>query len=325
VGKALGALANRGDFEHPVISAPGWWRRPSRMIEGRAAAPACSSSRSRPLVITGATGTLGTAFAKVCGERGLDHVVLRRRDMDIADTDSVDRALRELRPWAVVNAAGFVRVDEAEDHPDDCFRENARGPLVLGRACQRLAIGLLSFSSDLVFDGRKSSAYVESDRPSPLGVYGRTKAEAERQLEHEVPEALIVRTSAFFGPWDCHNFVAAVLRTIRGGGVFHASQSIISPTYVPDLCHASLDLLLDGEHGVFHLANRGEISWADFARSAALLASLDPGLILARPDSELGHRAARPRYSVLASERAWLMPTLDDALARYFRDLGVDR
>ena len=105
------------------------------------------------------------------------------------------------------------------------FRENTGGPLVLGRACKRLAIGLLSFSSDLVFDGRKSSAYVESDRPSPLGVYGHTKAEAERQLEHEAPQALIIRTSAFFGPWDCHNFVAAVLRTVRGGGVFTPAKA----------------------------------------------------------------------------------------------------
>ena len=295
------------------------------MIEGRAGAPACPSSRSRPLVITGATGTLGSAFAKVCSERGLDHVVLRRRDMDIADPDSVDRALRELRPWAVVNAAGFVRVDEAENHPDDCFPRKHRGPAGARSRVPEARDRTLYFSSDLVFDGRKSSAYVESDRPSPLGVYGHTKAEAERQLEHEVPQALIIRTSAFFGPWDCHNFVAAVLRTVRDGGVFHASQGIISPTYVPDLCHASLDLLLDGERGVFHLANRGEISWADFARRAALLASLDPELIVACDDSELGHRAARPRYSVLASERAWLMPTLEDALARYFRDIGADR
>ena len=135
--------------------------------------------------------------------------------------------------------------------------------------------------------------------PSPLGVYGHTKAEAERQLEHEAPQALIIRTSAFFGPWDCHNFVAAVLRTVRGGGVFHASQSIISPTYVPDLCHASLDLLLDGERGVYSSSEPRRDQLGRFCATCGA-----PGVTRSRTDRGVRRFRARILRSSPALQRA---------------------
>jgi dTDP-4-dehydrorhamnose reductase len=92
---------------------------------------------------------------------------------------------------------------------------------------------------------------------------------------------------------------------------------IVSPTYVPDLVNATLDLLIDDERGIWHLANRGATSWAQFARRAAESAGLDAGLIVGRPASALGYLAPRPRYSALTSTRGALMPSLDDAIARY--------
>jgi dTDP-4-dehydrorhamnose reductase len=94
----------------------------------------------------------------------------------------------------------------------------------------------------------------------------------------------------------------------------------VSPTYVPDLVQAALNLMIDGEHGVWHLSNRGAVSWAGFAQMAAEAATLDTRLIHALPTAELGLVAQRPRYSALGSERALLMPTLEDALSRYFGD-----
>src|SRR5262249_39822572 len=90
-----------------------------------------------------------------------------------------------------------------------------------------------------------------------------------------------------------------------------------SPTYVPDLAHAALDLLLDGESGIWHLANRGETTWAELARKAAHLAGLDGERVRSCGLADLNLDARRPAYSVLGSERAHLMPDLDDALARY--------
>ncbi len=117
----------------------------------------------RQLLITGATGTLGRAFSRICEHRGLEHTLLSRREMDIADPASVAAALACHQPWAVVNTAGYVRVADAEREPDACFRENAAGAETLARACAARGIPLVTFSSDLVFDGRLGRAYAESD------------------------------------------------------------------------------------------------------------------------------------------------------------------
>lgn len=159
---------------------------------------------------------------------------------------------------------------------------------------------------------------------APLNTYGRSKAEAERRVLKMLPEALIVRTSAFFGPWDDYNFVTVALRTLAAGQCFRAADdAVVSPTYVPDLVHACLDLLIDGEPGVWHLSNRGAITWAALAREAAERAQLDPARIEARSTQDLGLAASRPLYSVLGSERGILLQPLEDALCCYFEHAGV--
>lgn len=227
-------------------------------------------------------------------------------------------ALDRHEPWLVVNTAGYVRVDDAEQDRERCLRENAIGPATLARACARREISLISFSSDLVFDGRKQSPYDEHDTPSPLGVYGRSKLEAEERVLDAHPASLVVRTSAFFGPWDEHNFVTQTLRALaEGHEVRAADDTIVSPTYVPDLVHACLDLAIDGEQGLWHLANQGTTTWAELARKAAWLGGHAPNRIMPVPSSELAWRAPRPPFSALGSARGLLLPSLDDALLRY--------
>lgn len=317
--------------EHPVLAQPGWWQRPLRFYHAPqqdekqpipfSLAKRNAPARIRPLLITGANGTLGRAYARLCELRGLAYVALSHQEMNIADLRSVMAALKSLNPWAVVNAAGYVRVDEAEREEEACERANAYGPAVLASACHRLGIQLLTFSSDLVFDGRQQHPYVESDIPAPLNVYGRTKAEGEMHVLCLCPSALIVRTSAFFGPWDNANFVTIVLNDLAAGRpVVAADDLIVSPTYVPDLVHTSLDLLIDGERGIWHLANKGAVSWAALARCIAETAHLDISRVEGRPASALGFTAPRPPYSVLGSERGTFLPSFEDALARYMHE-----
>lgn len=330
VARMVRDLATRGAHAHPVLDTPGWWRRPMRLcysrrrsvrVPGPAYPPPRGARPARPLLLAGAAGTLGRALARVCEERGLAHHALTRAGMDVADAASAERALERFRPWAVVNAAGYVRVDDAEREPAACMRENAEGPAVLAAACARRGVPLLTFSSDLVFDGARGAPYLEDHPVAPLGVYGRSKAAAEARVLETHPEALVVRTSAFFGPWDEHNFVAAALRALGAGLPFAAADdATVSPTYVPDLAHASLDLLIDGELGIWHLANPGAVTWAELARTAAAMAGLDPGAVEGRPTAGLGLAAPRPLYSALASGRGTLLPPLEDALARYFAE-----
>jgi dTDP-4-dehydrorhamnose reductase len=279
---------------------------------------------TRPLLITGATGTLGRAFARICEVRGLSYRLLSRREMDIADVTSVESALTKYDPWAIVNAAGYVRVDDAESEPEKCLRENTTGLKILAALCARHDVKLVTFSSDLVFDGKAKSPYTESDRVAPLNVYGRSKAEAEREVLRLLPFALVIRTSAFFGPWDEYNFVTIALRTLSARQRFRSTDdTVVSPTYVPDLVHAALDLLIDDERGVWHLANSGAVTWAEFARRAAEMAELDASLVDACATQALNLAAPRPLYSALTSERGLLLPSLDNALSRYMSECEV--
>lgn len=329
VASLMRELASAREPSHPVLQGDGWWRRPGRFLcppvilpamDGWAASRPAAQEHAQPLLIVGASGTLGRALARICGARNLAYRLLGRAQMDIANAGSVEQAIRTHRPWAIVNAGGYVRVDQAESESERCHRENTLGPVVLAIACARHRIRLLTFSSDLVFDGAKRAPYVESDAVAPLGAYGRTKAEAERRVLAIDPQALVVRTSAFFGPWDDVNFVSIALAELARGKPFVAAPDIIvSPTYVPDLAHASLNLLIDGEHGIWHLANRSELSWAQLARMAARMAGVPADLLQERPMAQLRSPAPRPPYSALGSERAQLMPSLEDALVRYLQ------
>ncbi|HUR35144.1 MAG TPA: family 1 glycosylhydrolase [Vicinamibacterales bacterium] len=306
---------------HPVLNAPGWWRRPDRLTFARPDAAVLATSGS-PLLVIGATGTLGHAFERICARRGLSVRIVGRRDVDITDRTSIIDTIQRVQPWAVVNAAGYVRVDDAEREPDLCRSVNADGAAYLADACRLTGRPLLTYSSDLVFDGTKGSPYDEGDATAPLGVYGASKAEAERRVLALLPAALVIRTSAFFGPWDEHNFLAALFAALDRGRPFQAaSDEIVSPTYVPDLVDASLDLLIDAERGIWHLANAGAISWYDFAMLAA--AHSDRRLDLIEP-TEGGARegsAVRPRFSALGTRRGQLLRPLDAALSSFLHDV----
>jgi dTDP-4-dehydrorhamnose reductase len=303
-------LADGKRPDHAVLSAPGWWT---------AAGPHTTSGA--PLLITGATGTLGSGFARECQRRRIHAVALTRQQLDITDPEAVREAVRRYRPWGIVNAAGYVRVDAAESDARACRRVNAVAAAILAAVCRKAGVRLITFSSDLVFNGTGVRPYVETDDVSPLNVYGHTKVEAERRVLAFAPDALIVRTSAFFGPWDRHNFVAAALAVVMGGRSFRAAADMtVSPTYVPDLVTVSLDLLIDGASGLWHLANDGAVTWADFAQRAVRLAGLDPERVEPCASAALSFSAPRPRYSVLASGRGGRMPELDDSLSRYFHE-----
>jgi dTDP-4-dehydrorhamnose reductase len=301
---AVRALAAGQEPAHPVLGGRPWWRRRGEAPEGQ------------PLLVAGGGGSLGQAFARLCALRGLPCRLLTRAEMDIADAESVRAALRAIRPWAVVNAAGYTRVCRAELEPEVCHRDNTLGPEVLAQACREAGVRLLTFSSHLVFDGRLRTPYQENHPVAPLGVYGRSKAAAEGLVIGHHPEALVVRAGALFGPWDERNFMTRALRTLRRGELVQApGDSVFSPTYIPDLVNASLDLLVDGERGVWHLATVGESSWAELTRQAAGLAGLAAHLV----EPCMG-RGLRPAYTALGSERGLLLPPLEDALARFLEE-----
>jgi dTDP-4-dehydrorhamnose reductase len=330
-------IASGKEFDHPTLDAPGWWHRLDRLsyppvtrrgqeISSSVRSVKKSGEASRPLLITGATGTLGQAFARICEKRGLAYHLLSRAQLNIADQASVTAAFKQYEPWAVVNAAGYVRVDEAEANAAICRRENVTGPACLAKTCAKGELPLVTFSSDMVFNGEKTEPYVESDLTTPLNVYGKSKADAEHRVLVDCLGALVVRTSAFFGPWDRYNFVYDVISDLANGRTVSAAGDInISPTYVPDLVNATLDLLIDGERGIWHLANPAIVTWAGFARLVAERAGYDSARVASCSSRSLGFKAARPSFTPLASERGSFMPCLEDSLDRLFHEWKWDR
>ncbi len=308
IAQAIRELASGGEMRSTVVAGRGWWDR----------GPAVFSTRGTPLLITGARGTLGSALERACRARGLACHAITRADLDIADPDSVRRVFEEVRPWAVINAAGYVRVDDADADEARCRRENVNGATQLAAAAAVHRVKLLTYSSDLVFNGDAVRPYVESDSVAPLNVYGRSKADAEQAVLQSGADVLVVRTAAFFGPWDHHNVVTRALAALcRGERFMLPVDTLVSATYVPDLADVSLDLLIDGEAGVWHLANPGPVSWFDLARRAAERIGLPTELLQACATTDLRLAARRPLFSALASERGGVMPSLESALDRY--------
>jgi dTDP-4-dehydrorhamnose reductase len=306
---------------HPAVASDGWWKRASRLTYATASAPAEYRAEMQPLLVFGATGTLGRAFQRIAEARGLAVCCVSRKDVDITQPHLVAQLIERFKPWGVVNATGYVRVDDAERESDACYGVNTVGAVSIATACQQLGLPCVTFSSDLVFDGSLGKPYTEHDQPRPLNVYGASKAEAERRIREVMPRALIVRTSAFFGPWDEHNFVVQTLRALSVGQRWQAAGDIIvSPTYVPDLVNTALDLLIDGETGLWHLVNGGTTTWFEFAKQAAEACGARSDLIECVAATDLGWRAPRPSFSALASVRGSVMRPMSDALAAFAED-----
>jgi dTDP-4-dehydrorhamnose reductase len=339
VARAVASLVKGSPPGDAAFRGAPWWRRPERLVYSHSSnsstRSACGPDRCRmqaaavdwdaremaaipPLLVVGA-GTLGRVLIDVCRMRGLRAVVARRLDVDFANPEAVDALIGRVRPWAVVNAAGYTRVEAAEREPEACREANVLLPQYLARACRAFGVPLLMFSSHLVFDGTERRPYTEDDEPRPLSVYGIAKRDAERLVLDTMPSgALVVRTGAFFGGWGNRTCLARLLSALGAGRAFSAAtDTIVTPTYVPDLVHASLDLLVDGERGLWHVTNEGPTTWFEFAQRAAATIDLPASLVTPATAAEVWPGVARPRFSALASARARLLRSVDAALAAW--------
>ena len=324
IAGTIAALTHDTDLP-PATDGAGWWNREDRLRY----APAPAARRvlrlpdykpSAPLLIAGITGSLGKAFAVSAQHRGLRYVATSRTQMSLDDPASIEEALRKYRPWAVINATGWVRVDDAEHWAEQCLASNTTGALALAQACENLGITNVHFSSDLVFDGTHSSPYTEDSDLRPLNVYGASKARADEALL-AMSTPLIIRTAAFFSPFDPYNFAHHLVETVKQNGVFFASADHhVSPTYVPHLANHVLDLTIDRAEGLWHVTNGSTLSWFDFAQELSAACGLDKRHLATASPEELGWVAPRPRHSGLGSNHGQTLAPLTQAIATFARN-----
>jgi dTDP-4-dehydrorhamnose reductase len=224
----------------------------------------------RPLLLFGAAGQLGCEIVHQAKASGVRLIALSRAAADIADGEAVQRALSENPAAVVVNAAANTQVDRAEFRPEEAFRANATGPLLLAEACRRAGLPLVHVSTDYVFDGNKKGAYSEDDPIAPLGVYGRSKAAGEAYVRDALEEHLILRTSWVYGLYGS-NFLKTMLKLAgEREEIRVVADQRGCPTGTVDLAEAILTIAprlsaREPVWGLYHFAGAGTASWHSFA------------------------------------------------------------
>ncbi|RYG69933.1 NAD-dependent epimerase/dehydratase family protein [bacterium] len=329
LAKTIKALSREIELFHPVLTQPGWWRRPQRLLGSQPRSWALEPGfvendferelrkTSFPLVIIGRNTVLGQAFAHACDVRGLPYFLLSSADLNIRDIMSVEMILGGIHPWAVINAAEYGDIAGAEVDADTCFSFNTQGAVHLAEVCARRGFRLVCFSTDHVFDGRKTTPYLEMDVTTPLGIYGQSKALMEQKVLATYPSTLIARTGPLFSRQGKLDLERAASEQSHWEGPNDASHAtVVSPTFAPDLADATLDLLIDGEFGLWNLVNDGHASWTDLVRMSNRGVGIDGDTESAAPAAALVSNVLSTSR-VLASERGQILPDLEDAVRRW--------
>lgn len=274
----------------------------------------------------GCRGQLGVELLRVLARRGYEVTGFDRSQVDICDTEQVERAFEEQTPAVAINAAAYNQVDLAEKEPLAAMNANGLAVRNLAVACRSHDARLVHFSTDYVFDGTLGRAYTEEDGTHPLGAYAVSKLAGELYAQAYLDQPLIIRTCGVFGPAGQNtarsNFVETMLRlAAKGQPVRVVDDLIVSPTYAPILAERSVDLLDRGLTGIFHIGGGQAISWFDYASIIFRAADLNPEL--RRTNSrEFQAAARRPKYSALSNakmERCGIQPfpPLETAVRMY--------
>ncbi len=251
------------------------------------------------ILVTGARGMLGVALCPLLSRQ---HEVI---EVDIEDFDIIKPSATEevvkLDPEIVCHLAAYTDVDGAEEDPETAHLTNSTGTKNVVLGCQRLNIPVLYLSTDYVFDGEKGEPYHELDHPNPLNVYGKSKLEGERWVNHLLTDFYIVRSSWLFGRGG-RNFVDRILALVEEKSALDiVADQVGSPTYAADLASALKLLMESGRHGVYHVTNSGSCSWYDFSLKILELKGIEGVRVTPTDSQSYGSPAKRPRYSVLSN------------------------
>jgi len=278
--------------------------------------------------VLGAQGQLGVELVRELTARGHQVTGLGRLHLDITRDSLIDEAVRHHRPDWLFNAAAYNQVDLAENEPLLAMQANGLAVRRMSLCCRESGATLLHFSTDHVFNGRKTAPYTEQDTPAPVSAYGVSKLAGELYAQAYLERFYIVRTAGVFGPagrqTNRGNFVELMLRLASEGRSIRVVEDFFaSPTYAPALAARSIDLLERAPFGTYHIAGNCSISWYQYALMIFTAAGIK-GEIVPTNEREYVTPARRPKYAVLSNakmEAAGVepMPALQDAVQEYMK------
>ena len=291
--------------------------------------------KKRRLALVGAGGMLGSKIQAIM-PGNFELFPLDYPRLDLTDGSSVVAAMEEVRPDVIINCAAYTNVDGAESEETAAFQVNGEGSARLAAEAGKYSATLVHVSTDFVFDGQKTSPYLEEDKPAPLSVYGRSKLQGEvAVIKSGLEKYFIVRTSWLYGPGG-KNFVDTISRLAQEREELRiVADQRGTPTYTEDLAGALFNLLAlekrthhgGYSYGVYHFSNQGECSWYEFAcEIVSLLKKSGHPLKVERitpiATDDFPLPAKRPNYSVLCKQKyisatGVAIPSWHESLRRY--------
>jgi dTDP-4-dehydrorhamnose reductase len=219
------------------------------------------------IAIIGANGRLGAALAREYA-RDFELTSFERRQLDLGQLDRVRSALAATKFELLINCAALTNVDYCESHREEAFVVNAEAPRLLAEIANEKSARLVHFSTDYVFDGKKTDPYVEEDKAVPLSVYGESKLEGEDRVLEVSSQHLIIRLSWVFGP-DKPSFIDQIIQRAREKDVVTAvADKFSAPTFTIDVAGWLRLVVEKNANGILHLANNGGCSWQEWAQYA---------------------------------------------------------
>jgi len=272
---------------------------------------------------------VGRAVVEHCKSRDDEVFAYDHKSLDIADEAQVGDAFDNDRPEIVINCAAWTDVDGCELDHERAHRANARGPEMLASHSRRIRAGLITISTDYVFDGEKEGFYTQRDDPNPQSVYALSKLEGERRACAASARTTVVRTGWVFGTGG-KNFLSRITEYAESGKPLKAiTDAYGTPTYSVDLAARLRELALLDLPGLYHVVNGGAgASFEEFARESLIVAGRDTSLIESVSMDTLSRPAPRPRNSRLrciVSEAIGLKPMRHwrESLESFIRLAGV--
>jgi len=266
------------------------------------------------ILITGAGGMLGHDVRRAALQDGHDTVSLTRAQLDVTDRAAVADAVGGAGADVVINCAAWTNVDGAESESDQASAVNGDGAGHVAATAAAAGAWVIHVSTDYVFDGSKSSAYVESDPVGPISAYGRSKLAGERAVTEAAPDRhTIVRTAWLFGAGG-RCFPKTILRAASARAELAVvADQVGCPTFTGHLADALLELI-DAQAlplGVVHMAAAGSCSWYELAREV-LASSGSRCELLPGDTADLGRPARRPACATPVARtcsRSWSSPS----------------
>lgn len=251
--------------------------------------------------VAGVGGLVGRAVAEHCAAQGDQVLGYDHEALDISNLALVNTRINEQRPDYVINCAAWTDVDGCEFDRTKAIAANALGPENLAKACREVKSGLITISTDYVFDGVKDGFYTQRDDPHPLSIYGISKLQGEQRAQSALARSIVVRTGFIFGLGG-KNFLSRVVdRARRGEQIKAISDAVGTPTYAPHLSARLRELALLDLPGIYHVVNAGTgASYEEFACEALEAGGLSQVEVETVTMASLNRPAPRPRNSRLS-------------------------